>query len=152
MTRVRWVRAATAGHAGPVARSMRRRRSGPSAPDRGGATVLACVALAGLIVVTLLIGQLGAVVIVRHQVQSAADLGALAGAGALDQGADAGCAAAGELVRRTKFQMEGCVVTDWDAAITVIGKVPIGLFGERTVRAVARAGPIGDAEAAIRNR
>ncbi|WP_174867246.1 Rv3654c family TadE-like protein [Nocardia arthritidis] len=118
----------------------------------GAATVLACAGLAALVVVTLLIGQVGMVIVARHRAQAAADLGALAGAGALDGGAEAGCAAAEEIVRRMKFQVEGCSVTDWDVTLTVTEKIPMGLLGDRTVRAVARAGPTEVVDMTTANR
>lgn len=133
--------------AGPVVREGDRWRGevvNRGRADDGGATVLACLALAGLIGATLLVSQVGVVVVARHRVQAAADLGALAAAGALEQGAEAGCAQAIELARRMRVRIRECEVAQWDATVTVEGNVPIGLFGNRTVRAVARAGPVED--------
>jgi secretion/DNA translocation related TadE-like protein len=133
--------------AGTLVREGERRRGGVAnkgRADDGGATVLACLALAGLIGATLLVSQFGVVVIARHRMQAAADLGALAAAGALEQGAEVGCAQANELARRMRVRIRECEVAQWDATITVEGNVPIGLFGNRTVRAVARAGPVDD--------
>ncbi|WP_433661261.1 Rv3654c family TadE-like protein [Nocardia sp. CA-128927] len=112
--------------------------------DTGAATVFACLALAGLIAATLMVGQVGVVVVTRHRAQAAADLAALAAAGGLAEGVDAGCRAAGEVVRRMGAQMEGCAVAEWDATVIVNRNVPIGLLGVRMVRAVARAGPVED--------
>ncbi len=112
--------------------------------DRGGATVLGCVAVTALIAVTLMIAQVGAVVVARHRVQAAADLGALAAAGALVAGTEVACAEAEEVVHLMSSGMRGCEVAEWDAVITAEGNVPIGLFGHRSVRAVARAGPLTD--------
>ncbi|MFI9505798.1 Rv3654c family TadE-like protein [Nocardia sp. NPDC052566] len=128
------------------------RREGFGRGDRGAASVFAALALAGLVGVTALIGQVGVGVVARHRAQAAADLGALAGAGALAGGAEAGCAAAGEVVRRMKFRMEGCEVHGWDVFIAVAGKIPMGLFGDRTVRSVAGAGPVEESDATIGNR
>nr|WP_239003598.1 Rv3654c family TadE-like protein [Nocardia panacis] len=114
----------------------------------GGATVLACSALVGLITVTVLIGQVGAVVVARHRAQAAADLGALAGAGALEGGVEAGCAAAGEIAGRMKFHLEGCEVSGWDVTLKITEKIPMGLFGVRTIRAIARAGPAEEVDPA----
>ncbi|WP_433627067.1 Rv3654c family TadE-like protein [Nocardia sp. CA-120079] len=110
--------------------------------DEGVATVFACSALAALIGATLLIAQVGAVVVARHRAQAAADLAALAAAGELARGADVGCAEAGEIARRMGVRIQQCEVVQWDATVTVEGNVPMGLLGKRTVRAVARAGPV----------
>ncbi|WP_396897535.1 Rv3654c family TadE-like protein, partial [Nocardia colli] len=112
--------------------------------DDGAATVFACLALAGLIVATLMIGQVGVVVVTRHQAQAAADLAALAAAGALTEGADAGCAAAGEVARRMGTRMQECEVAEWDATVIVNRNVPMSLLVVGMVRAVARAGPVED--------
>ncbi|MET8875600.1 Rv3654c family TadE-like protein [Nocardia sp. NPDC004604] len=121
------------------ARSERRRFA---IADDGVATVFACLVLAALIGVTLLIGQVGVVIVGRHRAQAAADLSALSAAGELERGADAGCAAASEIASRMGVRILQCTVVQWDATVTVEGNVPIGLFGKRTVRAVARAGPV----------
>lgn len=114
--------------------------------ERGAATVLGCVALTALVALTLLVAQIGAVVVARHRVQAAADLGALAAAGALDSGVEAGCAEGERVLRQMKVRMRGCEVDDWDALMTAEGNVPIGLLGQRTVHAVARAGPVTEEE------
>ncbi|QBS42544.1 Rv3654c family TadE-like protein [Nocardia sp. CS682] len=110
--------------------------------DDGAATVFACLALTALIAATLMIGQVGVVVVTRHRAQAAADLAALAAAAALAEGADAGCAAAAAVVRRMAAWMEQCEVAEWDATVIVNRNVPMGLLGTHTVRAVARAGPV----------
>ncbi|WP_227998103.1 Rv3654c family TadE-like protein [Nocardia australiensis] len=110
--------------------------------EEGAATVLACLALVGLIGVTLLLGQVGLVVVTRHRVQAVADLGALAAAGSLEQGPEAGCARADEVARRMRVRIRECEVAQWDVTVTAEGNVPIGLFSNRVVQAVARAGPV----------
>lgn len=110
--------------------------------DEGVATVFACLALAALIGATLLIAQVGIVVVARHRAQAAADLAALAAAGGLAHGADVGCAEAEEIARRMGVWIQQCEVVQWDATVTVEGNVPMGLLGKRTVHAVARAGPV----------
>ncbi len=101
-----------------------------------------CVALAALICFTLVIAQVGAVVVARHRAQGAADLGALAAAVVLVEGADAGCAQAGEVARRMAAEVRRCVVAQWDVVVDVEANVSAGVFGARTVRACARAGPV----------
>ncbi|GAB2652588.1 Rv3654c family TadE-like protein [Nocardia goodfellowii] len=122
----------------------RRRLVIEAGDERGGATVLACLALAGLIAVTLLISQVGAAVVARHRVQAAADLAALAGAGALGEGVEAGCAAAGDIARLMRARVRTCSVSQWDVTVTAERNVPMGLFGARVVSAIARAGPVED--------
>ncbi|MBF6333944.1 Rv3654c family TadE-like protein [Nocardia transvalensis] len=108
----------------------------------GAATVAACLALTALLVVTVLIVQLGAVVAVRHRAQAAADLGALAAAGALATGAETGCARADEIAKRMRVRVRDCAVEGWDATITVEAGASLGPLGSRMVRAAARAGPV----------
>lgn len=124
--------------------SLRHRARHPPGED-GSATVTACLALAGLIVVTVLVVQFGEVVVARHRAQAAADLAALAAAGELWHGAEAGCAAAESLGRRMAAHIAGCEIEGWDAVITIEEKVPLGPFGMRSIRAVARAGPVEEA-------
>lgn len=112
--------------------------------EAGAATVFACLALTGLIAATLLIGQVGVVVVTRHRAQAAADLAALAAAGTLVEGADSGCAEAGVVARRMGTGLQGCEVVEWDATVIVERNVPIGLLGVRMVSAVARAGPVDE--------
>lgn len=99
----------------------------------------AFVALA-LVVVTALIVSVGAATAARHQAQSAADLAALAGAGALMGGA--GCAEAAAAASRMDAVLEDCIVDEWDVQVRV--RVPIALlrFGDRDAVASARAGPV----------
>ncbi|BDT84590.1 flp pilus-assembly TadE/G-like family protein [Nocardia cyriacigeorgica] len=110
--------------------------------EAGAATVFAALALAGLLGLTVLVGQVGAAVVARHRAQAAADLAALAAAGALVYGAAEACAEGGEIARRMRMTIRGCEVAEWDVVVTVEGKVPMGLLGDRTVRARARAGPV----------
>ncbi|WP_067977519.1 Rv3654c family TadE-like protein [Nocardia caishijiensis] len=115
-----------------------------SRSEAGGATVFACVALAGLICATVMVGQVGAVIVARHRVQAAADLGALAAAGALVEGAEAGCAQANDVARRMGARVSRCRVEQWDVVVTAERPVGLGVFGGRSVVASARAGPVED--------
>jgi secretion/DNA translocation related TadE-like protein len=110
--------------------------------DEGLATVFACLALVALIGVTLLIAQVGAVVVARHRAQAAADMAALAAAGALVGGVDAACGEAIAVAHRMGTRIRECDGADWDAIVTVERNVPIGLYGVHAVRASARAGPV----------
>ncbi|MEU1985801.1 Rv3654c family TadE-like protein [Nocardia sp. NPDC019395] len=124
-----------------------RRRAGyrPSTDtcrERGSASVTACLALVALLTLTVLVTQLGAVVVTRHRAQAAADLAALAAAGELRNGAGAGCAVAESLGRRMAMGVARCEVDGWDVVVEVEEKVPVGPFGARSIRAIARAGPV----------
>ncbi|WP_084497034.1 Rv3654c family TadE-like protein [Nocardia amamiensis] len=110
----------------------------------GVATVFAGSALVALIGITLLIAQVGAVVVARHRAQAAADMAALAAASALVQGADVACAEADEVARRMGTRIRICTAVEWDVTVTVETNVPIGLYGDRRVGAIARAGPVED--------
>ncbi|MFI5715158.1 Rv3654c family TadE-like protein [Nocardia sp. NPDC051750] len=110
--------------------------------EKGSASVAACLALAALLALTVLVLQLGGVVVARHRAQAAADLAALAAAGELRNGARAGCAAADFLGRRMEVGVARCEVAGWDVVIEVEEKVPVGPFGMRSIRAIARAGPV----------
>ncbi|MBH0781356.1 Rv3654c family TadE-like protein [Nocardia bovistercoris] len=133
--------------AGAVARKREAAEGGVvRAGERGGATVLGCIALTALIALTLMVAQIGVVVVARHRVQAAADLGALAAAGALTAGVDAGCAEGERVLRHMEIRMRTCEVDGWAALMIAEGDVPIGLFGQRTVHAVARAGPVAEEE------
>ncbi|CAM3076242.1 Rv3654c family TadE-like protein [Skermania piniformis] len=110
--------------------------------DQGVATVIACVAIAVILIVTILVVQVGAGVALRHRAQSAADLGALAAAAALDQGDEAACAVATRLVDRVGVRVRRCSPQGWDIVLEVGIAAALGPFGRREVRAVARAGPV----------
>lgn len=110
--------------------------------ERGSATAFVCLALTALIALTVLIAQIGATVAARHRAQSAADLAALAAAGLLIDGPDAGCAEAAALARRMSARVDRCQVEQWDAVVTVTATTSFGAFGKRVVSAAARAGPV----------
>ncbi|NUP29719.1 MAG: flp pilus-assembly TadE/G-like family protein [Nocardia sp.] len=130
-----------------VARAVRqpRHRKRLRREEDGSATVTACLAVAALIVMTTLVVQFGAVIVTRHRMQAAADLAALAAAGELWNGAEAGCAAAESLIHRSGSGVVRCEIAGWDVVISIEEKVPLGPFGAPSIRAVARAGPVGEA-------
>ncbi|NUS42189.1 MAG: flp pilus-assembly TadE/G-like family protein [Mycobacteriaceae bacterium] len=97
--------------------------------------------MAGLIVVTVLVVQFGGVVVARHRAQAAADLAALAAAGSAEYGPTAACDAARTVAGRVNVAVRECHFTDWDAVVSAAAAVPFGLFSDRAVVAVARAGP-----------
>ncbi|MFE3222013.1 Rv3654c family TadE-like protein [Nocardia sp. NPDC059228] len=120
---------------------MKRTTMDRAGSEAGGVTVTACLALVGLLAVAVLIAQVGVAVAARHRVQAAADLSALAAAGALDGGVSVACGRAAAIAGRMGVRPAGCVVLGWDVTVTVAGRVSLGPLGERDVRAVARAGP-----------
>jgi secretion/DNA translocation related TadE-like protein len=84
---------------------------------------------------------LGAAVVARHRAQAAADLAALAAASRLPAGPAAACARATAVARAMRADGAGCAVHDLDVIVTVELAFAGGRWG--TVRAVARAGPVG---------
>lgn len=93
---------------------MRQRGGGQD----GAGTVLA-VAMMGLLV-TITVGTAGAVGVVaaHRRAQSAADLAALAGASALQDGRDA-CDRAAVIARRNGADLRQCRTRDWQVAVVV---------------------------------
>lgn len=104
--------------------------------------MLACFAILALLATAILVVQFTAVVASRHRAQAAADLAALAAAGALTSGYATACEAAADLAAEMGAHVQDCVVDGWDATVTVGSPTWLGGFGLRDVRAVARAGPV----------
>ncbi|WP_439423209.1 Rv3654c family TadE-like protein [Saccharothrix sp. HUAS TT10] len=105
--------------------------------DRGSASVVAVVVVAvwfGLVVVGVRVGE---VVVDRHRLGAAADLGALAAAGQLSGGVSEACARAGWVVERMGGRLAACLVEGWEVTVRVSGEA--GVFG--ALSAQARAGP-----------
>ncbi|WP_067903279.1 Rv3654c family TadE-like protein [Nocardia vaccinii] len=113
--------------------------------ERGAATVAACLALTALLAATLLFAQVGVVIVARHRAQAAADLGALAAAGALTAETDA-CAPARDLAQRMRVRVRSCTVVGWDVTVVAEVTASLGPLGTPDVRAVARAGPVEEQE------
>ncbi|MGB3772350.1 MAG: Rv3654c family TadE-like protein [Rhodococcus sp. (in: high G+C Gram-positive bacteria)] len=109
--------------------------------DRGSATVVGAFVTLALVVVTALVVSVGAAVSARHQAQSAADLAALAGAAALTEGVEAGCAAATVSADRMGAVVDQCRVDEWDVQVRVRVQIALMRWGERDAVASARAGP-----------
>lgn len=112
-----------------------------NARDEGGITVTAAFALTAMLIVVIAVVHVGSAVSARHRAQSAADLSALAAAGALNEGVVDACAIAREVVSRMDGTVAGCDVDSWDVVVTVSISVPLGRFGVRDALASARAGP-----------
>ncbi len=126
-----------ADSAGTVADS---RSGGPDdARDFGVSTVFACLAVGLMMAVTVIGIRLGGAMLARQQAETAADLGALAGAARILQGSGAACAAAGRLVTANLGTMASCTVVGLDLLVEV--HVPAPAWGG-TASAHARAGPV----------
>lgn len=112
----------------------------PESGEHGAATVLATAFLGLLLLVGSALGVVAAMVAAHRQAQSAADLAALAAAGALRRGGDA-CEAAGRVAPANGASLEACLVDGADVTVTVRVTGPrfLGQAGDLDAR--ARAGP-----------
>ncbi|MPZ82059.1 MAG: hypothetical protein GEV28_17360 [Actinophytocola sp.] len=125
-----------------VARAARIARLPGGSDDRGAATVWAAGAIAALLVVSMLVVSIGAAAATRHRAEGAADLAALAAAGAAVEGERAACGKARWVTDRMRVQLQGCRLDGWDALIEVVA-VPSGVLdGFGPAKARARAGPV----------
>lgn len=114
--------------------------------ERGSGSVLALAGVGAIAVLLAAALQLAGVVAAAHRARAAADLGALAGAEAVQAGAGQGaaCAAAARIAEANGAAQEGCLVAvDGSVFVTTEESLPPGLatFAGGTVRGTARAGP-----------
>jgi secretion/DNA translocation related TadE-like protein len=105
------------------------------------ATVLACICAMALIGVSVLALRLGAATVARGRAETAADLGALAGAVAVLNGERAACDAASTVVAANGGTIESCLLRGADVQVVVSMEVAIGPV-TRQAEARARAGPV----------
>ncbi|MGB8995306.1 MAG: Rv3654c family TadE-like protein [Pseudonocardiaceae bacterium] len=113
----------------------------PVEGDRGVATVWAAGAIAVLVSVAVFGLHLGEAMIVRHHVESAADLAALAGAATVVAGEQYACAQAHRVTDRMRVQLTSCQIRGWDILIEATAH-PAGALGTlAAATATARAGP-----------
>lgn len=114
--------------------------------ERGAGTVLAVAAIGVLLVLTAAGLQLGAAATAAHRARSAADLAALAGATALQEGQGDACARAADVARRNDGQVLECSLGVGESIVVRVS-LPVALqwpgVPERAV-ASARAGPAGN--------
>lgn len=109
--------------------------------ERGVAVVLAITAISALTALALVCGGVTATVVAHRQLQSAADLAALAGASALRDGV-APCSAAQHIAESNRVQLTSCAVEGNAVRLEVrVRLVPV--LGSRELTARARAGPTG---------
>lgn len=115
-------------------------RGSRSRDERGVATVVA-IGLVGVLV--LVAGACAAVTVLvlsHRRAQVAADLAALAGAAALQRGADP-CAAAATIAQRQDARLSRCDVDGADVVV-VTGVRVVRALGGTELPARARAGPV----------
>lgn len=114
--------------------------------EKGAAAPLAVTITGLLLMLTLLAGGLGRLVVDQRRASSAADLAALAGAGALQHGADP-CAAARATALRNQAALIGCEVAGERVEVRAAVESDalsgvLGLLGHASVEARAVAGPV----------
>lgn len=117
--------------------SVRRHRS---RDDNGAATVLV-LAMAGVLMFVLVgLSAVTGLVTAQRRAQAAADLAALAGAGALPGGGD-GCAVASRISLANGAALDACSVSAQDVWVEVTVPGPQWPGRSLRVTAEARAGP-----------
>lgn len=119
------------------------RPGGAGGSERGAATVLAVALLGLLVLVAYALSVVAAVLVAHRTAQSAADLAALAGAGAVaGPTGDEPCEAAKAVSEANGARLEQCVVTGRDVLVMVAVPGP-EWRGWRAgdLRAQSRAGP-----------
>lgn len=108
--------------------------------ENGVTTVSATMVVAAMIGAALMLLQVGLVVAVKHRVQAAADLSALAGSSAVVHGRDA-CTAARAVADRHGVRLSRCVVDLAVVTVRAVGE-PGRTWGVAwRARADARAAP-----------
>jgi secretion/DNA translocation related TadE-like protein len=117
---------------------MRRR---PTRRGRGSVSVLAVTLIGVLGTVAILVGVLGGVVADQRRVEAAADLAALAGAGAAQAGEDA-CAAARSSAGRNGGRLVTCTVSGEEVTVRVERRTRPMLGRGLELAGTARAGPV----------
>ena len=116
-------------------------QSGPRWPGEDGAgTVLAVAMMGVLVTVTVATSGVVGVVAAHRRAQSAADLSALAGASALQDGGDA-CRRAGVIAERNAARLRSCRVDGWNVAVEVASTIRLP-GGSLDLAARGRAGPV----------
>jgi len=109
--------------------------------DRGAATVFAVALIVVLIGVLTGAAAVGAAVIGRHRAQSAADLAALAAAGAVAAGPGQSCSRAATVAEAMDSRVGHCAVERLDVVVDVAVPVRFGRWHLGDAHGRARAGP-----------
>jgi secretion/DNA translocation related TadE-like protein len=105
------------------------------------ATVWTAGAISALLAVATLVVWLGAAAATRHRAASAADLAALAAAGAAVEGERAACGKARWVTDRMGVELSRCRLRGADALVEVVAVPPGVLAGFSPAEGRARAGP-----------
>ena len=108
--------------------------------ERGAGSVLAVAMMGLLVTVTVAAAGVVGVVATHRTAQAAADLAALAGAAALQDGGDA-CAQAAAVAERNLARLDSCAVDGWDVAVGVTADTAHLPGGVLDLHARGRAGP-----------
>ena len=111
-------------------------------PEDGAGTVLAVAMLGVVVTVTVAAGGVVGVIASHRAAQSAADLAALAGAAALQDGGDA-CQQAALVAQRNHARLRRCQVQEWNVAVVVAADTARLPGGVLDLEARGRAGPVG---------
>lgn len=143
MTAQGWIRRVRE-HAGRhVARLVRKRAAGDVfRRERGSASILVLGLGLAVVLVGVGISWLGAAIIARHQAETAADLGALAGAQRSVLGDRAACARARRIVTANEGSVLACSVDGLDITVRVGVGPPVLAERFPLATATARAGPL----------
>jgi secretion/DNA translocation related TadE-like protein len=118
------------------------RTAAPSGRDRGAATVWLLAAGLVLVAMGVAAAAVGSAAVARHRAETAADLGALAGAMHAVEGEQSACARAAAIVAANGGRLARCGLNGFDLTIAV--EVPVRPVRgvARTAHAAARAGPV----------
>jgi secretion/DNA translocation related TadE-like protein len=108
--------------------------------QRGSATPFAVACLGLLVLLAAALGVVSAMIHAQRRAQSAADLGALAAAHALADGAD-GCAVGGRIAQANGAVLSSCQVSGPEVRLRVEVAGPRWLGQTGDLAAEARAGP-----------
>ncbi len=116
------------------------RRSRRGDLDHGSATVYAAFALVALTALGVMVSGFTVLAAAKHRAAGAADLAALAGAQALQRGADP-CASAADLAARNGAVLADCAVAGRVVRVIARADGPHLLGRAWTFESAARAGP-----------
>lgn len=110
--------------------------------DRGSGSVWLLAVGMVLVAAGMFGATLGAAQVARHQAQSAADLGALAGAAWALEGPSAACAAAAQFVARNGGRLTTCALDGLDVTVSVAVPAAPAVLPGAVATATSRAGPV----------
>ncbi|MBA2417026.1 MAG: flp pilus-assembly TadE/G-like family protein [Geodermatophilaceae bacterium] len=115
--------------------------------DRGSAGVWLLGLCSVLVLAATAAVLVGSALVTRHKAIAAADLSALAAAGAALEGEESACAAAADIATSMGARLLSCSLGGVIADVTVSVSAELGVVGLATARASARAGPVDYADA-----